>query len=121
MNVLAFSFITGCKKELSVVAEQWAETEIVLTSGKQVQNPYTDIEVNPELASGKLCLAIPGKLYIVYLPEGGNCKLSGLSEQMIFRWFDPAKGKFVSEEKTAAAVQNFDSKLKQPIGLIVSK
>lgn len=80
-----------------------------------------DIEKHPELAGGKLCLAKPGELYIVYLPEGGNCELSGLSDHMAYQWVDPVTGKVSSEGKTIASNQNFNSPLNQPAVLIVSK
>lgn len=80
-----------------------------------------DIEKHPELAGGALCLAKPGELYIVYLPEGGSCELLALSDQMICRWFNPVSGEFVSKEQTATEIQQFDSKVNQPMVLIVSK
>jgi len=39
----------GCNPEVSVIAEQWAETEIIFTSNNQYANPYTDIEFWVEL------------------------------------------------------------------------
>ena len=52
----------------------------------------TDIPTRPDLADGKLCLAKPGKLYIVYLPEPGDVTLFQLKPGMNFRWYDPKTG-----------------------------
>jgi hypothetical protein len=79
----------------------------------------TDIEMHPELANGNLCLAKPGKIYIVYLPEGGKVKLSKLSDTLTFYWFDPVKGDFISEDKIKSNEQEFDSETKLPMVLIV--
>jgi len=79
----------------------------------------TDIEKHPELAEGKLCLARPGKVYIVYLPEGGKVKLSQLTDSLEYKWFDPLKGEFVSEGKVLSKKQEFNSESKDPMVLIV--
>ena len=79
----------------------------------------TDIEKHPELADGKLCLAKPGKLYIVYLPEGGNVKISQLSGSLKYQWFDPRKGEFVYESITQAGSQIFNPGTDSPRVLII--
>jgi len=79
----------------------------------------TDIEKHPELADGKLCLAKPGKLYIVYLPEGGNVKISQLSGSLKYQWFDPRKGEFVYESITQAGNQIFNPGTDSPMVLII--
>lgn len=60
----------------------------------------TDIEKHPELAGGAFCLAKPGKLYIIYLPGGGDVEVDGLSGEAKFRWFDPKSGGYVEEGLT---------------------
>lgn len=80
-----------------------------------------DIEKHPELAGGQLCLAKPGKLFIVYLPEGGSVNIDGLTPDMKYRWFDPVKGTFGKEGNTSGATTSFSSETKQPIVLIISK
>ena len=79
----------------------------------------TDIEKHPELAEGKLCLAKPGKVYIVYLPEGGKVKLLQLSDNLKYRWFDPRKGEFISDGTIASESQVFESAKEEPTVLIV--
>jgi hypothetical protein len=46
-----------------------------------------------EIASSGYCLAVPGKEYLVYLPEGGSVTvdLSAASGQMAVEWFDPSR------------------------------
>jgi hypothetical protein len=51
-----------------------------------------DIERRHDLAGGARCLAHTGRLYVVYLPEGGDVRLGGLSEALPYRWFDPQSG-----------------------------
>lgn len=79
-----------------------------------------DIELHPELTAGKLCLAKPGQLYLVYLPEGGEVTIADLPENLAFRWFDPVKGVFYVGGKTVTN-QLFSSGVSQPSVLIVSK
>jgi len=56
-----------------------------------------DSTPNPELASTGFCLAVPGKEYLVYLPEGGNVKvdLSAGKERFSVEWMHPITGKTV--------------------------
>lgn len=79
-----------------------------------------DIEMHPELTGRKPCLAKPGELYLVYLPEGGEVTIADLPENLTFRWFNPVKGEFYTEGKTVAN-QLFSSEMGQPSVLIVSK
>ena len=45
-----------------------------------------------QIASSGYCLAVPGKQYLVYLPEGGSVTvdLGAASGQMAVEWFDPS-------------------------------
>lgn len=79
----------------------------------------TDIEKHPELAEGNLCLAKPGKIYIVYLPEGGNVKISQLSESLKYQWFDPRAGEFISDGDVESETQEFMLGAKSPVVLII--
>ena len=80
----------------------------------------TDIEKHPELAGGSLCLARPGELYIVYLPEGGEVQLQKLAKGMTFQWFDPKTGEFYEEGTTEGEKQSFDADTNEPAVLIVA-
>lgn len=48
-----------------------------------------------ELASSKYCLAEPGKVYLVYLPRGGEVRvdLSGVRGELAVEWIDPLTGR----------------------------
>ena len=49
---------------------------------------------NPEAGDGPFCLAQPGELYLVYLPNGGTASLdlNGVTGPLAVRWFDPRHG-----------------------------
>jgi hypothetical protein len=79
-----------------------------------------DISLRHDLAGGILCLAKPGEVYIVYLPEGGEVTLAGVSGTLQYRWFDPVKGEFMSEGNTEVTEPNFDSVGSNPAVLIVT-
>jgi hypothetical protein len=80
----------------------------------------TDIEKRFDLAQGNRCLAKPGELYIVYLPEGGEMAIADLPENLTFKWFDPVKGEFFAEGQTSVN-QQFSAIIGKPSVLIVSK
>ena len=52
----------------------------------------TDMACHPELAGGRPCVAKPGVFYCVYLPEGGEVKLSGLPTPLPCGWLNPKTG-----------------------------
>lgn len=79
-----------------------------------------DISLRHDLAGGQLCLAKPGEVYIVYLPEGGEVTLAGVSGTLQYRWFDPVKGEFMSEGNTGVTEPTFDSGGSNPAVLIVT-
>jgi len=79
----------------------------------------TDIEKHPELAGGQLCLAKPGKLYIVYLPDGGEVGIKNLPSEFSVKWFDPQKGEFVTELTGQGSESVFSSPAQGPFVLIV--
>ena len=79
----------------------------------------TDIEKHPELAEGNLCLAKPGEVYIVYLPTGGQVKISQLSATLKYQWFDPVKGDFISDGDVDSEIQVFLSETESPVVLII--
>ncbi len=53
---------------------------------------FTDIEKRPDLSSGDFLLAKEGKLYIAYLPAGGEVTIDGLSDNLNYQWFNPKEG-----------------------------
>jgi hypothetical protein len=81
----------------------------------------SDILPNKEIAGGHLCLAKPGSVYIVYLPEGGNVSLQQLTQNLTYRWFDPMGGEFTGSASVQAGIQEFSSAPGKPSVLIVSE
>lgn len=79
----------------------------------------TDIKKHPELAEGNLCLAKPGKVYIVYLPNGGDVEVSKLSGPLKYQWFDPVEGIFIAEGEVENEKKEFISDTKSPVVLII--
>lgn len=65
---------------------------------------FADIERRHDLAGGALCLAKPGELYVVYLPEGGDVRLEGVSEPLPYRWFNPKTGEWAGEGEVEPGV-----------------
>ncbi len=80
----------------------------------------TDIGRYPQLAGGQLCLAHPGELYIVYLPEGGKVKLEGAPKRGTYKWFDPKTGEFVINEELVEGQSEFEAPQKVPFVLIIN-
>jgi hypothetical protein len=58
---------------------------------------FADIERRHDLTVGHPALAREGKLYIVYLQEGGQVRLEGLSGPLRYRWFGTKTGRWVAE------------------------
>lgn len=60
----------------------------------QTHLPFADMQPHDELLSraGAYCLAQPGKVYAVYLPEGGSSELELPEGEFDVHWFDPSKG-----------------------------
>ena len=48
-------------------APQWQEIELTFTAARDAANPYT---------YGRRGLAVPGKLFVLYLPEGGDVPIN---------------------------------------------
>jgi hypothetical protein len=61
---------------------------------------FTDMEVRPDLSSGSNLLAVPGRFYLGYLPEGGAIQIDGVPADFPWRWFNPKTGDFVSAGTT---------------------
>lgn len=55
------------------------------------------------------CLALPGKEYIVYLPEGGDVELSmaDISDTFLATWYDPLIGNYHSSRVFQSHTKNF--------------
>jgi len=55
--------------------------------------PYWRMQPHNEVVERGFCLAEPGKLYVVYLPEGGSVRLK-VKGNYKSRWYDPRSGKW---------------------------
>jgi hypothetical protein len=57
--------------------------------------PFQELEPKPQLVSRGYCLARPGAVYVIYLPEGGATEMNlyGLPAGTLqVTWFDPRTG-----------------------------
>ena len=71
--------------------------------------PFWDMEPADELVSGEdpayggaECLAKPGEVYAIYLPNGassGDLDLGDAPGQFVQRWFNPRTGEFEGERR----------------------
>jgi len=71
----------------------WNQTRYALEFFQQYL-PFTEMRPADELvADGKAwCFARPGKVYAVYLPEGGTARLRLEAGTYTVKWFDPRHG-----------------------------
>lgn len=56
----------------------------------------------PVLRENPMCLAEPGRQYVVYLPQGGRITLMLAEGNYRARWFNPRSGDFLSDSMTTA-------------------
>jgi len=73
--------------------KMWDQTRIALDFFHQYL-PFPEMESHDELVSRGTCLALPGSVYAVYLPEGGTSALDlrEIRGQLDVEWFDPRNG-----------------------------
>jgi hypothetical protein len=81
--------------------EDWANRDLMWTQAAHAlaffndNLPFAEMESADELVSkGALCLAKPGEIYAVYLPQGGMTDLDLAAHRQRFQvqWFDPRQG-----------------------------
>ena len=64
---------------------------------------FADMEKRPDLPeTGGYLLAVAGKFYVSYLPEGGEIRISSLPAGLPWQWFNPIKGTFHAGGTTAS-------------------
>lgn len=70
--------------------------------GKILQGlDLADIEKRWDLSGGETpLLAHPGRLYLAYLPQGGEIAIKGLPQGLPFRWVNPQSGEVAAEGNT---------------------
>ena len=81
----------------------------------------TDMTKHSELAGGKTCAAKPGVFYCVYLPEGGDVTLSGLTEPLPCHWLNPKTGEMKSGGKTNVPSHRIVAPSDQPWVLLAGR
>lgn len=87
----------------------------------KILNKYeiTDIELRHDLADGELLLANPGRLYVCYLPDGGNVNIENMESGLPYRWYNPKNGERGEEQVTQNG--NFSTNDGSPKVLIVGE
>jgi hypothetical protein len=77
--------------------KSWDYCRIALDFFRDEKIPFADMQSanalvgNTKDTNEKYCLAKPGELYLVYLPEGGSTKLD-IEGQYSLQWFNPRDG-----------------------------
>jgi len=71
----------------------WEQTRYAMQFFQQYL-PFAEMRPGDELLAGGRgwCLALPGKLCAVYLPEGGSAELRIDSGTYALKWYDPRRG-----------------------------
>ena len=59
--------------------------------------PWWQTDPHDELVNRGYCLADPGSLYVVYLPEGGSVTLKLGPGRYLAKWFNPRTGAYASQ------------------------
>jgi hypothetical protein len=54
--------------------------------------PFTEMSPDDSLVSNGWCFTKPGKVYVVYLPDGGTTDLTLLEGDYTIQWFNPRTG-----------------------------
>jgi hypothetical protein len=94
----------------------WEYCAIALRFFEDHKIPFWEMHNADELVgnakhnNGKYCLAKPGELYLVYLPDGGTTELdlTGTEGRFRVQWFNPRNGGAL-QEGTVKAVEAGDS------------
>ena len=72
-------------------ARMWEQTRIALAFFRE-HVPFATMQPADALATGGWCLARPGDVYALYLPEGGSARLELPPGRYSVRWYDPRAG-----------------------------
>ena len=65
--------------------------------------PFWRMEPIPSAVRGDaLCFAVPGEVYVVYAPHGGEFSVDPGSKPVNARWFNPRSGGFQASTATGA-------------------
>ncbi len=80
--------------------QSWLYATIALDFFRNEKIPFAEMTPSDALIgnekndNSKYCLALPGQLYVIYLPNGGSTSLNlaGAEGQFSVSWFNPRKG-----------------------------
>jgi hypothetical protein len=80
--------------------QSWTWAAIALSFFREHDIPVAEMRNadalvgNPKHQNGRFCLAKPGELYLVYLPDGGSAEidLTGIEGAFALSWFNPRQG-----------------------------
>ncbi len=77
--------------------------------------PFAGMEPNWTYTYGRRGLAVPGKLFVLYLPEGGGTGILSRDVPRAYRIYDPRTGHVVREGRLSDAVPaSFDAGSNEP-------
>jgi hypothetical protein len=82
---------------------------------------FSDMTKHPEFASGKPCVAIPGKFAVVYLESGGDVVVNGVGAGLPYRWFDPKTGDWLRGSKIRAGDNPISAPSSSPWVLVIGR
>lgn len=63
--------------------------------------PFTDMTRRIDLARGRMCVAVPGKMAVVWLPEGGGLHVDASLRGLPWEVWDPRTGEIVARGEVA--------------------
>jgi hypothetical protein len=66
--------------------------------------PFGEMQPNWTYTYGRRGLAVPGRLFVLYLPEGGDVAIISRDVPRPYRVFDPRTGKVLSEGRLPETV-----------------
>jgi hypothetical protein len=82
---------------------------------------FTDMQKRWDLTVGnKPLLAVEGKFYATYLPDGGEIKIKSVPDSLDYFWFDPKEGKF-EKSSEVKGLDTFIAPSKKPWVLLIGK
>ena len=98
----------------------WKYSAIALDFLEREKIPFwkmtnrNDLVGNPENTNERYCLALPGEIYLVYLPEGGTCEINltdAGEKPFTVSWLNPRTG-----EVSGAEEERSGGKIEAPSG-----
>jgi len=96
--LLLIQVANGQAKDKADRAPQWQEIELEFNAAQIFDGlPFAEMQPNWTYTYGRRGLAVPGKFFVLYLPEGGNTGITSLEVPRAYRVYDPRSGTEVSK------------------------